>query len=156
MTVTDQGLTLRSVPYTHPDAQRLVREALADLGMRYGGNGDATPVAPEQFVPPSGDFVVAYLGGVVAGCGGWRSRTADAELKRMYTTPQARGRGVARAVLVALEDSARAAGRRQIILEAGDRQPEAIALYESQGYRRIPNFGYYKDQTGTVSYGFDL
>lgn len=156
VTVTDQGLTLRTVPYTDPDAQRLVVAALADLGQRYGGSGDATPVHPRQFSPPEGIFVVAYLDGVAVGCGGWRTRDDDAEIKRMYTVPQARGRGVARAVLAALEGSAHAAGLRRMILEAGGRQPEAISLYEACGYRRIANFGYYKDEPGAISYGLNL
>lgn len=156
VTVTDQGLVLQTVPYTNPDAQRLVAAAMVDLGQRYGGSGDATPVHPRQFSPPGGIFVVAYLNGVAVGCGGWRTRGDDAEIKRMYTVPEARGRGVARAVLAALETSAHAAGRRQMILEAGSRQPEAIRLYESRGYRRIPNFGYYKDAPGAMSYGIDL
>lgn len=156
VTVTDQGLVLRTVPYTSPDAQRLVAAALADLGQRYGGSGDETPVDPREFSPPEGVFVVAYLDGVAVGCGGWRTRDDDAEIKRMYTVPEARGRGVAQAVLALLETSAHAAGRRQMILEAGSRQPEAIRLYEARGYRRIPNFGYYKDAPGAMSYGFEL
>jgi GNAT superfamily N-acetyltransferase len=156
VTITEQGLVLRTVPYTAPDAQRLVAATLADLARRYGGNGDATPVDPDQFSAPRGTFVVAYLDGVPVGCGGWRSRGDDAEIKRMYTAPEARGRGVARAVLLALEDSARAAGRRRMILETGSRQPEAIGLYESRGYLKIPNFGYYKDEPGAVCYGLEL
>lgn len=156
VTVTEQGLRLRAVSYDAPVAQQMIAAALADLAARYGGEGDATPVEAEQFAPPQGVFLVAYLDGMPVGCGGWRSRGDDAEIKRMYTAPSARGMGVARAVLRALEDSARAAGRRRVILEAGYRQPEAISLYESQGYRRIPNFGYYKDEPGAVSYGMDL
>jgi ribosomal protein S18 acetylase RimI-like enzyme len=74
----------------------------------------------------------------------------------MYTAPAARGRGVARRVLAAVEESARAAGCRRVILETGDRQPEAIALYTSAGYRRIADFGYYKDEEGVLSFARDL
>lgn len=156
VTVTEQGLLLGTTPYAAPDAQRLVAAAITELAQRYGGAGDATPVDPEQFSPPQGIFVVAYLDGAAVGCGGWRCRGDDAEIKRMYTAPEARGRGVARAVLLALEDSAGAAGRRRMILETGDRQPEAIRLYESRGYRMIPNFGYYKDEPGALCYGLEL
>lgn len=156
MTVTEQGLTLRVVGYDARVAQQLVAEALADLAQRYGGEGDGTPVHPAQFALPQGIFLVAFLNGTPVGCGGWRSHGDDAEIKRMYTAPHARGRGVARAVLQALEDSARAAGRRRTILEAGSRQPEAISLYESRGYRKIPNFGFYQDAPGAVSFGLKL
>jgi ribosomal protein S18 acetylase RimI-like enzyme len=74
----------------------------------------------------------------------------------MFTVPAARGRGVATALLRALEDSARAAGRKRIVLETGYAQPEAIALYEKAGYRRIPDFGFYKDEPGVRSYGREL
>lgn len=156
MTITEQGLSIAPVPYTDPVAQRLIAATLADLSERYDGDGDATPIDPEQFSPPYGMFLVAWLDGAAVGCGGWRSHGEDAEIKRMYTAPEARGKGVARAVLTALQDTARHAGKRRMILETGDRQPEAIALYESQGYRRIPNFGHYKDEPGAVSYGLTL
>ncbi|SCG69626.1 GNAT family N-acetyltransferase [Micromonospora coxensis] len=137
-----------------PVAQALIRAALADLGQRYGGSGDETPVDAAEFVPPHGAFLVAYLDGEPVGCGGWRSHDDDtAELKRMYTAPAARGRGVARAVLAAVERSARDHGRKRIILECGDRQPEAIAMYTSAGYDPIPNFGFYKDAPGCLSFG---
>lgn len=140
-------------------AQALVAAALAELGERYGGDGDATPLQGDEFDPPNGAFLVAYLAGEPAGCGGWRSHGDDrtvAELKRMYTAPVARGRGVARRLLAALEESARASGRKRMILECGDRQPEAIKLYTSAGYRPIPHYGYYQDAPGVRSLGRDL
>lgn len=156
VTITEQGLSIAPVPYLDPAAQRLIAAALADLSQRYDGDGDATPIDPAQFSPPYGMFLVAWLDGAAVGCGGWRARGEDAEIKRMYTAPEARGRGVARAVLTALQDTARDAGKRRTILETGDKQPEAIALYESRGYQRIPNFGYHKDEPGAVSYGLRL
>ncbi|MEV1328857.1 GNAT family N-acetyltransferase [Micromonospora costi] len=152
-------IEIHAVPFDAPVAQRLIRAALADLGARYGGSGDETPVDPAEFVPPAGAFLVAHIDGVAVGCGGWRSHGEGgdtAELKRMYTAPEARGRGVARAVLAAVEESARAHGRKRMILECGDRQPEAIAMYGSAGYERIPNFGYYKDEPGCISFGRTL
>ncbi|MFI6760664.1 GNAT family N-acetyltransferase [Micromonospora sp. NPDC050417] len=147
------------VRYDSLVAQQLVADALADLGRRYGGSGDETPVDVRDFESPSGAFLVAYRGGEPVGCGGWRSHGDDgetAELKRMYTAPSARGRGVARAVLGAVERSAREQGRKRLILECGDKQPEAIAMYESCGYVRIENFGYYRDSPDCLSYGRPL
>ncbi|WP_328850398.1 GNAT family N-acetyltransferase [Micromonospora globbae] len=152
-------IEIRLVSFDSPVAQRLIRAALADLGARYGGSGDETPVDPAEFVPPAGAFLVAHLDGEPVGCGGWRSHGdmgEVAELKRMYTDPAARGRGVARAVLAAVERSAREHGRKRMILECGDRQPEAVAMYTSAGYERIPNFGFYKDAPGCLSYGRTL
>jgi GNAT superfamily N-acetyltransferase len=150
--VTD--IEIRVARFDDPDVQKLVADALADLAVRYGGTGDDTPVDPSDFEPPSGVFLVAVSpDGELIGCGGWRTHGADAELKRMYTAPAARGRGVARRVLAAVEESARAAGKPRLILETGDRQPEAIALYTACGYALIDNFGYYRDEPGVLSFG---
>ena len=145
---------MRTVGYDSPVAQRLVTDALADLGRRYGGSGDETPVDAKQFLPPAGAFLVAYLDGEPVGCSAWRSHGDSgetAELKRMFTTAQARGRGVGRRVLAVVEQSAREHGRKRLILECGDRQPEAIAMYRSCGYEPIENFGYYRDEPGVIS-----
>jgi GNAT superfamily N-acetyltransferase len=158
-------IEIKPIRYGAPTAQALVRSALADLAERYGGEGDATPVDAAQFDPPEGAFLVAWRDAEPVGCGGWRIMahyTDDgvpedvAEVKRMYTVPAARGQGVARALLKALEDSAREAGMRRMILETGHLQPEAIALYESSGYSLIKNYGYYRDHEGVASYGRDL
>ncbi|MGC4896440.1 GNAT family N-acetyltransferase [Micromonospora sp. DT31] len=152
-------IEIRPRRFDAPESQALVRAALADLGARYGGSGDDTPVDAAEFAPPDGEFLVAYLDGQPVGCGGWRSHgegVDTAELKRMYTSPAVRGRGVARSVLAAVERSARDHGRKRIVLECGDKQPEAIAMYTSSGYEPVPNFGFYKDAPGCLSFGRTL
>lgn len=154
---TVSEIEIRVARFDAPVAQQLISAALADLGARYGGTGDDTPVDATEFEPPDGAFLIAFLAGEPVGCGGWRSHGADtAELKRMYTAPVARGRGVARTVLAAVERSAREQGRKRMVLECGDKQPEAIAMYTSAGYDQIPNFGFYKDAEGCVSFGRTL
>lgn len=82
-------------------------------------------------------------------CGAWRAQDApserfadgDAGTKRMYATPDARGRGHARRVLAAPEDSARVAGRGRTVLETGLKQPEALGRYRSCGYTEVAEFG---------------
>ena len=150
---------MRRVRFDAMVAQALVDAAMAELGERYGGEGDATPVAAGEFEPPAGDFLVAYQAGEAVGCGGWRSFDSAgmvAELKRMYTAPAVRGRGVARRLLAALEESARHRGRVRMILECGERQPEAIKLYTSHGYQPIDHFGHYRDAPEVISLGRDL
>lgn len=149
-------LTIRPVAYDAPDVQPLLVGALAELADRYGGNGDDTPVHPDDFRPPAGQFLIAVAGDLPVGCAGWRSHGDAAELKRLYTVAAARGHGVARQLLAAVEDSARTHGRRRLILECGDRQPEAIALYRSRGYQRIENFGFYRDEPGCLSFAREL
>lgn len=149
-------IEVREIGFADPRVQLLVSEALGDLSERYGGSGDDTPIALTDFDPPDGRFFVAVLDGQLIGCGGWRRHGDDAELKRMFTTKTARGRGVARRLLTAIEQSARAAGLSRVILETGDRQPEAIGLYESAGYVRIADFGYYKGEPGVLSFAREL
>ncbi|WP_214403098.1 GNAT family N-acetyltransferase [Pseudonocardia lacus] len=120
---------------------------------RYGDEGDATPVDTAEFAPPRGRFLIAWSDDEPVACGGWRARDGgdpalrpgDAEIKRMYVREAHRGRGFARALLAGLERSAAAAGRLRCVLETGTAQPEAIALYLSSGYERMPNFGTYRD-----------
>jgi GNAT superfamily N-acetyltransferase len=158
-------IDIRPTRFLAPISQNLVAAALEDLGARYGGSGDDTPVEAMEFDPPDGGFFVAYLGDDPVGCAGWRSHTDGdgsivasvvAELKRMYVAPEARGLGVATAMLAAVEQSAARYGRTRMILECGFRQPEAIALYEKLGYSRIPDFGFYRNKPGVRSYGRDL
>jgi len=68
-----------------------------------------------------------------------------AEFKRMFVAPDFRGRGYSRAILNELERLAGQYGYSVVRLETGNRQPEAIQLYEGSGYKRIPNFGIYVD-----------
>jgi putative acetyltransferase len=75
---------------------------------------------------------------------------STAELKRVFVAPPARGRGVARDILRAVEDFARSQGVSAIRLETGVAQPEAIALYEKVGYHHIPRFGQYVDDETSV------
>lgn len=125
--------------------------------VRYGGH-DETPIGPAQFAPPRGRFVVAWIGGLPVGCGGWResSEPRVAEIKRMFVAGSARRRGVARRILTELERTAAAAGLTRMILESGDQQPEAVALYASAGYRPTAPFGLYAAETGSIHLAKDL
>ncbi len=150
-------LDLRPTPFDHPLALLLIEELQQIYRDRYGDDGDTTPVDTAEFAPPLGHFVVGYATGPAGdepvACGGWRARdggdpalrAGDAELKRMYVREGHRGRGFARSLLAELERSAAEAGRRRLVLETGTAQPEAIALYTSSGYHRIPNFGVYRE-----------
>ena len=75
-----------------------------------------------------------------------------AELKRMFVHEEARGRGLAKALLRAIEGAASAAGVSELRLETGPLQHAAIALYERSGYARIPNFGDYVGDPYSVCY----
>ncbi|WP_394431608.1 GNAT family N-acetyltransferase [Streptomyces sp. SGAir0957] len=147
------AITLRTVSYGHPDAVALNDRVQLEYAERYGDEGDITPLDPTMFTPPQGLYLIAYdEAGTPLATGGWRAQDAneegyadgDAELKRMYVIPEARGLGLARRILSALEADARTAGRGRMVLETGTKQPEAIALYASSGYEECAKFGLYR------------
>lgn len=113
---------------------------------------DAADVAPGR-----GAFLVAYAEGRPVGCGAVRTAgEAVGELKRMYVRPEARGRGVARAVLAAAEAQARRLGLRRLVLETGVRQGTALALYRTAGYTDIPVYGEFVGNPLSVCLAKDL
>jgi putative acetyltransferase len=127
----------------HPDFAPLVRELDADLKIRDGK--DHAFYAAINKAAVLHHVIIAYQQQEAAGCGAFREHAEGvAEIKRMYVRPGYRGRGMASGILNHLEAWAARSGYRKCILETGQNQPEAIALYTRQGYRRIPNFGQYE------------
>jgi GNAT superfamily N-acetyltransferase len=138
---------LKSEPFDGPSARALIDLVQQEYVERYGGPDD-TVLDAAEFAAPNGGFVVLYLDGEPVACGGWRTLRdwpGSAEIKRMFVVPAYRRRGLARFVLVALEDAARAAGLTEMWLETGLRQPEALELYRSEGYQPIDGYGHYRD-----------
>jgi GNAT superfamily N-acetyltransferase len=118
---------------------------VAEMAGLYGARLDADPrspsATPADFSAPGGTCLVGYEGDRPVCVGAIKRFAADcAELKRMYVVPGARGRGVARVLLAALEDGARALGYRRVRLDTGAQQPHALALYERAGYRAIGDY----------------
>jgi GNAT superfamily N-acetyltransferase len=145
---------MRIIPvrYDHPDAVKLNDMVQLEYVELYG-DGDVTLLDPSEFESPHGLYLVAYdAAGTPVATGGWRAMDAsplghldgDAEVKRMYVVPEARGNGLARRILAALETSAGEAGRARMIMETGTEQPAAIALYLSSGYAPTEKFGHYR------------
>lgn len=100
---------------------------------------------------PCVTFLAAFVGGRLAGCGAAKRMPGGyGEIKRLYVDPGARGRGVGRAMMAALESDLRAHGIEIARLETGIRQPEALALYERCGYAPIPPFGDYREDPLSV------
>ncbi len=132
------------IPADRPPAADLIAAMVAEMATLYGpidvpGMPSATPA---DFAPPHGTFLVGFDGEAAPVCAGGVKRLDDdaAEIKRMYVVPAARGRGLARVLLGALEDAALALGYGTVRLDTGALQPHAQALYESAGYRAIGNF----------------
>lgn len=146
-------VTVERVPWHDDDAARLRAEQQAELAARYDGVEDIEPDLPPDEMLAT---VLVRVGGEAASCGSLRAAPAYGdgwgELKRMFVRPAARRRGLSRLVLAELERIAADDGLRRLILETGVRQPEAVALYRSAGYRRIAPYGPYIGEPASVCY----
>ena len=126
-----------------PVSVELQRAYFADIASRYPGwSPDLIPSAdPAEVAAPLGAWVVAYLDGRPVGCGGVKRLDASsAELKRIYLDDSARGHGLGRRVLEQLEQHARDLGYERLRLDTGERQPQALGLFQSAGYQQIPDY----------------
>jgi len=131
----------------HPDspvARALIDAVQDEYRHRYGGP-DETPIEPASFAPPSGVFAVGWIDGRPVASGALRRRDdVTGEIKRMYVAPDERRHGVGAAMLRWLENAADRIGYRRLVLETGDEQPEALAMYRSAGYEPVEPYGYYR------------
>jgi GNAT superfamily N-acetyltransferase len=123
----------------------LVAAMRAEIAAMYAGLDLDGPQMPRagaaELGPPGGTFLIGIRDGEPVCCGGVKRLDDRAcEIKRMYVAPQARGQGVARRLLGALEAAARELGYEIARLDTGPDQPYARALYESAGYVEIENF----------------
>ncbi|MET4137642.1 GNAT family N-acetyltransferase [Pedobacter sp. UYP1] len=101
--------------------------------------------------------VVAYQDDEPIGCGAIKQYDPDTmEVKRMYTSPVARGKGIATNVLTELEIWTTELGYKKCILETEKRQVKAIELYKKNGYQLIPNYGQYAQIENSVCFEKDM
>ncbi|TJY32926.1 GNAT family N-acetyltransferase [Pontimicrobium aquaticum] len=97
--------------------------------------------------------VVAYNNNSPIACGALKEYDkVTVEIKRMYTLPITRGKGIATKVLSELECWAHQLGYKRCILETGKKQPKAIALYKKTGYNIIPNYDQYAGVDNSVCF----
>jgi putative acetyltransferase len=136
------NITIERVSQATPEVHDLIGELNAVLGAVYEAH-QRHGLAIEQLFEPNVRFFLARLDGLVVGCGGVAIFDDYAEIKRMYTRPVARGRGVAKALLRKIEEEARGAGKSVLRLETGTYQHEAIGLYEAMGFQPRGPFGPY-------------
>jgi GNAT superfamily N-acetyltransferase len=102
---------------------------------------DNPPLVPDELRDPGGAYLVGYADvDAIAGGGLRRLDDGVAEIKRMFVRPAARSRGVARALLDALELTAKELGYEKVRLDTGPKQVHGLALYLSAGYVDVPPY----------------
>jgi GNAT superfamily N-acetyltransferase len=139
-------MEIRRVRFSDPEVEPLLVGLGDEYDSRYGENIEMTRASGADFDPPTGLFIVLMDGPTTAAGGGFRRfNESTCEVKRMWTSPLYRRRGLATQILKSLEDAAREIGYSYLILETGPRQPEAEALYAGRGYSRIEAYGHYPE-----------
>jgi putative acetyltransferase len=162
------AIEIRPEPLGSSVARELILELNRELDARYPEDGaNHFRLDEDEVAPGRGVFLVAYDGEAAIGCGAFRVVDADvaaaafggaktAEIKRMYMSPAARGRGAGRAMLEALEAAAQDVGVTHLVLETGERQHEAVGLYARAGFARIERFGDYVSSPLSLCMGKSL
>ena len=137
------------------DFIRLVKLLDADLAEK-DGNEHAF-YAQFNKIDQLKNVVVLYENDRPVGCGAIKEYAADTmEVKRMYTMPEDRGKGIATQALIELEKWARELSYKKCVLETGKRQPDAISLYTKNGYKLISNYGQYAGIENSVCFEKEL
>lgn len=149
--MSTEPIAIARAALTEDASRALIAELNAELrGMYPEPGANHFGLDPAEVAEGRGAFLVARRGGTPVGCGAVRLLDAGTgELKRMYVAPAARGTGVGRRLVEALEAEARALGARRLVLETGTRQHAALALYRATGFVPIPLYGEYVSSPAT-------
>ncbi len=146
-------MRIDAVPFDHPDAEALRAEHEAYGDSLYASDPASEHRFTSEVLDPATVLltVVAYVEGRPVGHACLRelggTMAGDLEIKRMYVRPDARGSGVADALLDAVEQRARDEGVPRVVIHTGDRQIAALRFYERHGYTPIDVFPPYEEVT---------
>ena len=135
-------ITIVKTNSSNKDFINLVKLLDADLAQRDGK--DHSFYSQYNKIDNIKYVLVAYIDQKPIGCGTIKEFKSDSmQVKRMYVLPRFRGQGIAKTILLDLENWTKELGYTKCVLETGKRQPEAIQLYRSKGYKIISNYGQY-------------
>lgn len=152
--------TVICVDWDEPRAVRLRDEMDREMRVRYAGRHDDDLDFPAKaavaFAVNAADVVAVILAVDDAGeplaHAALRWLNEGLEIKRVIVRSDRRGTGLGRLILASIEDAARELGATTVLLQTGDRQPEAVAMYERAGYRRIPVYDPYRPITNSMCF----
>jgi putative acetyltransferase len=145
----DNIITLERANSSNPDFRLLIPLLDKELADRYG---ELQSVYDHyNHIIDINTVIIAYRGDAPVGCGCFKQIDKHSvEIKRMFVKPAERGQGIASAILSGLELWAWENGFSYTLLETGDQQHEAIALYQKLGYTTIPNYGQYAGMESSI------
>ena len=163
LAATDRDIIIHSSP-VHDDARPLFEALAVEYEQRYAGlidpaeaEAELNRFPPERFVAPDGVFLLLRRAGQTIGGGAYvRYDERTAELKRIWAHGDYRRQGLARRIVRELEAEAIKVGYRRIVLSTGFRQPEAVKLYLSLGYRPLFEVDSNWEEIFTLSFEKDL
>ncbi len=151
-------IELRREDLDSPAVQELFAALNLEIMKQYPDEGDNHfRLDAEEIVDGRGALFVAYLAERPVGCGSIRKLDADtAEIKRMYVADDTRGRGIGGELLRSLEAEAHELAVSRLLLETGEHQAAALALYGRAGFRRVPRFGEYATTQSSICLAKDI
>jgi DNA-binding MarR family transcriptional regulator len=137
-------IELAEMPADSAPARQCLQAYYAELARRFDGGFEVSrSLDPEarDMLRPRGSFLVALSDGLPLGCVGLKGHGGtDAEIKRLWVSPAARGLGLARRLMAVAEATARELGIEQLRLDTNSALPEAARLYRASGWNEIPRF----------------
>jgi GNAT superfamily N-acetyltransferase len=146
-----EGLELRTAAATDPTLLALATAQQAELAALYGDD------QPQVALHPDITFILLLLDGTAVGCVGLQPISPGlGEIKRMYVEPSARGWGLSRILLKAVENEARSKSLTRLRLETGPQQHEALALYTNHGYTPTPPYPPFENEPASLCFAKDL
>lgn len=144
-------MTIKRTDSSNKDFQNLIQLLDADLAIRNGEDHSFY----DQFnkIDAIKNCIVIHVDEIPAACGAFKKFNKETvEIKRMYTNPDFRKRGLATAIVKELEIWAKELNYTKAVLESSLEQNEALSVYEKSGYTRIPNYGQYIGMDKSVCY----
>ncbi|WP_093966844.1 GNAT family N-acetyltransferase [Actibacterium lipolyticum] len=138
------AIEIRTESAIAPDSRNLIDASQAALLEAFPPD-ECFSFSAEELDTPNTQFLVARIDGRAMGCVALVDQIKYGEIKRLFVSPKARGIGVARALMIALESAAEDIGLTHLRLETGEQLAEAVSLYRSLGYTDRGAFGDYPD-----------
>ena len=142
--ITAAAITVRIAPPDSDAARHCLAAYFTELATRFDTGFDparSNSATEAEMTPPAGYFFIAWMDTRPAGCGALKCNPRGiGEVKRMWTAPEARGLGVARRILHAIETKALDLKLKRLRLETNRALIEAQSLYRTAGYREVERF----------------